>query len=221
MEWFSVWWNELGLIGQIMACAAIPMTVVMLLQLVLMIIGVGFDGDTDGDTGDVDIDEGGFETNAETSPPDSKGDGSSSVFRVFTIRGIVAFFALGGWEGLAALAAGLHPFWAIQISLFAGVCALLLAAIVIRLALRMQASGNLNINNAISQIGDVYIRIPSGRSNKGKVTLLLQERFVELDAVTDNDTDIMPNSKVEVVAVVDGDCLVVSPVAESNEQDSE
>ena len=207
MEWFSVWWGNLGLIGQIMACAAIPMTVVMILQLILMIIGVGIGSEADGE-----LDDGGIDSNAETTPPESKTGGSPSTFKVFTIRGIVAFFALGGWAGLAALTAGVHPFWAIQISIFVGVCALLLAAIIIRLALKMQTSGNININNAISQTADVYIRIPSGRSDKGKVTMLLQERFVELEAVTDNDSDILPESKVEVIAITNDGCLVVSPV---------
>ena len=210
MEWFTVWWNSIGLIGQIMACFAIPMTIVMLLQLVLMIIGVGFGSEADGD-----IDDGAIDPSAEASPPESNVYKSAGTFKIFTMRGIVAFFALGGWAGLAALTAGLHPFWAIQISLFVGVCALLLAAIVIRLALRMQTSGNININNAIAQTADVYIRIPSKRTERGKVTMLLQERFVELDAVTDNDTDLMPNSKVEVIAVTQEDCLVVSPVRES------
>ena len=211
MEWFSIWWSNLGLIGQVMACAAIPMTVVMILQLILMIIGVGIGSEADGD-----LDDGAIDSNAETSPPDSKSCGSASTFKVFTIRGIVAFFALGGWAGLAALTAGLHPFWAIQISLFIGVCALLLAAVVIRLALKMQTSGNINLNNAITQTADVYIRIPSGRSEKGKVTMLLQERFVELDAVTDSDTDILPETKVEVFAITKDNCLVVGPVQETD-----
>jgi len=213
VEWFSLWWNNLGLIGQVMACAAIPMTVVMFLQMILMIIGVGFGGETDGD-----IDDGAIDSNAETTPPDSRGSSNTSTFKIFTIRGIVAFFALGGWAGLAALAAGLHPFWAIQISLFIGVCALLLASIIIRLALRMQTSGNINLNNAISQTAEVYIRIPSERSDKGKVTMILQDRFVELDAVTDNETDIMPESKVKVEAIIDEDCLVVSPVIKKIKQ---
>ena len=207
MEWFSTWWNDLGLIGQIMACAAIPMTVIMLMQLVLMIIGVGFGNETDSD-----VDDGVIDSNVETSPQEASCSGNTSVLKIFTIRGIVAFFALGGWAGLAALAAGLHPFWAIQISLFAGVCALMLAAIVIRLALRMQTSGNLNINNAVAQTADVYIRVPAARSEKGKVTMLLQERFVELDAVTDDETDILPETKVEVISITDGDTLVVRPV---------
>ena len=247
MEWFYSWWNNLGLIGQIMACAAIPMTVVMILQLILMLIGIGFESDSDGDVdGDVDVDVGVdvdvdvgvdvdgevdvdadvggidaddivIDAHAETSPHDASYSGKAGILKIFTVRGIVAFFALGGWAGLAALSAGIHPLWAIQISLFVGVCALLLAAIVIRLALRMQTSGNLDINNAISQTAEVYIRIPSSRSEKGKVTMLLQERFVELDAVTDYDVELMPGTKVNVVDLVDGDCLVVSPMSEETE----
>jgi len=210
MEWFSIWWSNLGLVGQIMACAAIPMTVVMILQFILMIIGVGFGSDSDGD---VDVDDVVTDAYTETTPQEAGTSGdTTSVFKVFTIRGIVAFFALGGWAGLAALTAGLHAFWSIQISLFVGVCAMLLAAIAIRLALKMQASGNINLSNAVSQTADVYIRIPSARSEKGKVTMLLQERFVELDAITDSDTDLMPESKVKVVAITDGNCLVVKAI---------
>jgi len=216
MEWFGIWWNDLGLIGQIMAMSAIPMTVVMLLQLVLMIIGVGFGSDTDGD-----VDDGVIESNVETTPPDTKGNGNTGIFRIFTIRGIVAFFALGGWAGIAALSMGLHPFWAIQIAIFIGVCALLLAAIIIRLALRMQTSGNIVLSNAISQNADVYIRIPALRTDTGKVTMLLQERFVELDAVTDSEVDLMPDTRVEVIAVDGRNCLIVKAMenieTESNE----
>ena len=207
MEWFSIWWNGLGFIGQLMACAAIPMTVVMILKFVLLIIGVGFGSETDGD-----IDESEIDTNVETSPHETTNSSNPGVLRIFTIRGIVAFFALGGWAGLASLAAGLHPFWAIQISLFAGTCALLLAAIVIRLALRMQTSGNLNLKNAISKTAEVYIKIPPLRTDKGKVVLLLQERFTELDAVTDFETALLPETKVEVIGIEDDDCLVVKPV---------
>jgi len=216
MEWFSVWWNELGLIGQIMACAAIPMTVVMILQLILMLIGVGFGSEADGELDDVSVDP-----NTDTTPQEAASSENVSVFRIFTIRGIVAFFALGGWTGLAALSAGVHPFWAIQFSLFVGVCALLLAAIVIRLALKMQTSGNLNLKNAVSQTGDVYIRIPPARSDKGKITMLLQERFVELDAITDHDAEIEPESKVEVIAITDDDCVVVKPVKIDTSEDDE
>jgi len=205
MAWIQDWWQGLGLAGQIMACAAIPMSVVMLLQLVLMIIGIGFGGDSDSDYDSDGADDGG-----------NDGGSNPDVARIFTIRGIVAFFALGGWAGLAALTAGIPVLWSVQISLLSGAAAMLLASVVIKLALRMQSSGNLNLSNAISQTADVYITIPPSRSQTGKVTMLLQERFVELDAMTDSETALRPNTKVEVVGLAGDDCLLVSPVAEQN-----
>jgi len=262
MEWFSVWWENLGMLGRIFAYSAIPMTVVMVLQFILLLIGVGFGSDADGDvevdsdtgadfdtdgemgldgnidfsvdTGiDTDIDTG-IDTDVDTDI-DTDGDavlgeissymdrsvkevdsrGSFSILKVFTIRGIVAFFALGGWAGIAALSAGISAFWSVQIAVFAGVSALLLASIVIRLALRMQESGNINLKNTLEQTAEVYIRIPPARSEKGKVTMLLQERFVEIDAITDCDVELLPQSMVEVVALADGDCLVVRPISDN------
>jgi hypothetical protein len=214
MGWFTVWWQSLGFVGQVMACAAIPMTVVMLLQLLLMIIGVGFGGDSDGDIDGDDVDVG------ADNPANEAGSygNSPSILRIFTIRGIVAFFALGGWAGLAALSAGIPILWSIQIAVLCGAAALLLASIVIRLALRMQDSGNINIKNALSLNGDVYITIPPSRKNIGKVTMVLQERFVELDAVTDSESEIRPNTKVEVIGFAGKDCLVVRPVSEQLKQ---
>jgi len=214
MEWFVTWWQGIGLVGQVMACAAIPMTVVMLLQLLLMIIGVGFGGDSDGDIDGDDVDVG------ADNPANEAGSygNSPSILRIFTIRGIVAFFALGGWAGLAALSAGIPILWSIQIAVLCGAAALLLASVVIRLALRMQDSGNINIKNALSLIGDVYITIPPSRKNFGKVTMVLQERFVELDAVTDSESEIRPNTKVEVIGFAGKDCLVVRPVSEQLKQ---
>ena len=211
MAWFTGWWQGLSLAGQVMACAAIPMTIVMLLQLVLMIIGAGFGGGSE-----TDFDSEGAESDAD-HPANEAGSNSSSIWRIFTIRGIVAFFALGGWAGLAALTAGIPLLWSIQIALLSGVAALLLASFVLQLALKMQDSGNLNLKNALSNTAEVYITIPPSRSNTGKVTMLLQERFVELDAVTDGDSEIKPNTKVEVVALADKGCLVVRPLAENIE----
>jgi len=256
MEWFFVWWESLGLLGRIFACSAIPMTVIMILQFILLLIGVGFGSEADGDVEvdsdvdtdfdtDVDVDAGlagnidygvdtgvdtGFDTDGDTDGDAVLGEISSyldrsvkevdsrsntSILKIFTIRGIVAFFALGGWAGLAAMSAGVPAFWAIQIAIFVGVAALLLASIMIRLALRMQESGNLNLMNTLEHTAEVYIRIPPARSDKGKVTMLLQERFVELDAVTDSDVELVPNSKVEIVALADSDCLVVRPLTDS------
>ena len=149
-----------------------------------------------------------------------------NLVRILTVRGIVAFFAIGGWAGLAALTAGIRPLFSIQIALLSGVAAMLLASFAIRFALKMQSSGNISLRNALSQTAEVYITIPPSRSNIGKVTMVLQERFIEADAVTDFETPIKPNTKVEIVGLASADCVVVSPVEaniinEEKEEDKE
>ena len=194
-----------------MAFAAIPMTVVMFLQLILMLFGYGFGSDADGD-----VDSDTVDTTADNTAYEAGSNTGSTILKMFTIRGIVAFFALGGWAGLAALTAGVPLIWSIQISLLSGVAALVLASVVIRLALRMQDSGTLNIKNAMAQVGEVYITIPPSRSRTGKVMVLVQERLVELEAVTDSETEIRPNTKVEVVGIEENDRLVVRVVNEQS-----
>ena len=51
MVWFNDWWVSIGLLGQIMACAAIPMTLIMILQLILLLMGGG-----PGEGADTDVD---------------------------------------------------------------------------------------------------------------------------------------------------------------------
>ena len=234
MGWFVEWWQGIGIVGQVMACMAIPGSLVLVLQAILMLIGAGFGGEAgeiDGDVSDVDFD--GPDTAGIDSGLDNDAEGldvhgdvglSSSVgreptasdsesVRIVTVRGIIAFFAIGGWAGLAAISSGIPSIWSVQIALLSGVAAMILASLVIKLALRMQSSGNIDLRNALSQTAEVYITIPPSRANTGKVMMLLQERFVEIDAVTDNPEPIKPNTKVEVVGLMSRDCLVVQPEA--------
>ena len=57
---FIEWWNGLGTLLQVFYCIAIPATLVLLIQTVMMLIGMGDDGDVDGigdgDVGDADLD---------------------------------------------------------------------------------------------------------------------------------------------------------------------
>ena len=212
MQWFIDWWVSLGLMGQIFALAAIPMTIVMILQAVLMLIGVGSMGAVETDGGG----SGDFELGPDGSNDaviDANATGLQGVHhdpvRFFTVRGIVAFFALGGWAGLAVLALGWPAVFAVPVSLLTGVAAMSLASAVIRLLLRMQQSGNLDYRNAINLDADVYVAVPPARSGFGKVTMIFQERFVEVDAVTDSETALKVGTKVLVVALESSTRVVV------------
>jgi hypothetical protein len=213
------------MLGQVLACAALPATVIMVIQTALL-LGGAFGGDGDADAGHLDaghaghLDAGGdadtdFDV-ADDADGDFDGDAvghASHVddgLRVFTVRGIVAFLAVGGWTGIALLRTG--EVTAMLGAVAAGMAALLFAALVIRWVLRLQGSGNIAVSNAVKQVATVYIPIPPARAATGRVTMLLQGRFAELDAVTDDETPLKTGESVRVVGVLGENCLVVSKV---------
>ncbi len=96
------WWYSLTIVQQIFACVAIAATVVLVIQTILLLFGLGFG--TDADSSDLD-------SAGEMGQPDApdfhlEGEAAShdmdahDGLRLFTVRGIVAFFAVEGWTGL-------------------------------------------------------------------------------------------------------------------------
>ena len=77
------WWNNLSLVSQIFTAMAVPATVVMIIQALLLLLGIG------GGDGDVDVDD--------ISDIDAE---ASEGLSLISVRGIVAFFSVGGWAGL-------------------------------------------------------------------------------------------------------------------------
>ena len=197
------WWNALSGVQQGFMFAAIPATLVLVIQTVLIFVGQGSGGadlDGDGIPDGIDLDGDGV----PDGPADLDGD-----LRVFTVRGIVAFFAVFGWTG-AAILGGKLPLWFAAVGAFAaGAAAMVLIALLMKAMLKLQQSGNINPKNAVGKSGVVYITIPAAREGSGKVNLVLQERYCELDAITDSPTPIPTGREITVVNVTTLGTLVV------------
>ena len=81
----------------------------------------------------------------------------------------------------------------------------------IRTALRLQHSGNININNAIGNNGEVYIPIPPEKSGVGKVSVIVQDRLCELSAVTNAERTLKTGEKITVMGIEKEGVLLVAP----------
>ena len=123
--------------------------------------------------------------------------------------GVLSFLAITGWAGLALIEAALPAVLAIGVALGLGVLAMYLCAVVMRSFKRMGAQGNLNVVNARGMFAEAYMPIPAHRAGIGKVTLTMQGRFVELDAVTDDGKDIPTGARVVVMGEVDNGTVLV------------
>lgn len=190
------WWNGMTLLEQILACIAVPSTLLLVIQLIMTIVGLG-----DGSDGDVPDD-------LEDDVSFDEADGEIGL-RVFTIRGLTAFFTLLGWVGLLVSKTGAHAMIAILCGVLAGVTAMFLIAMLVKYAIKLQDDGTLDYKNALGLSGTVYITIPARRTEKGKINLMLQGHYMELEAVTDEDEDIKFGAEIVVIGLSGTNTLVV------------
>ena len=186
------WFLEMSALEQVFFWIAIVASVLLVVQIVMLIISFG-GGDLDAD-GDFDS----FDGDADT-------DGGLSIF---TVKGLTAFFALGGWCGFTAASYLPGNIWApILIAVVTGTLALLGVGIALRLISKLTCSGNLETEKLVGKIATVYVSIPANRSGRGKITLTAQGKYMEIDAVTDGER-IATDEQVEIVSYVDDFAVV-------------
>lgn len=189
------WWNELDLIQQIFALIALPSTVLIIVQTVLLLIGIGADSDADVDADGID-------------GLDLADDGLA----IFSIRGILSMLCITGWVAVALLETSLPAGISIAIAIVCGIATLIGMAFLMRAINKLQSSGNIDIGNCIGKIGEVYIPVPASGNGSGKVNLTVQEKFSEFTAITTSGDQLKTGSFVRVVAVSESGVLVVEPI---------
>lgn len=227
----AAWWQTLTTLEQVLLYIAVPATLVLIIQTVLLFVGGGPEGD--GDLSHDGVPDGG--DGAPDGVPDALPDGApdgppegdfishggemeahggeeppSQALHIFTLRGVVAFLTLFGWSGLWFSQMGLPGFLAAFLAVPVGFAGMVAIALMVREALKLQYDGTLNPRNALGRPGEVYLAIPPARSGQGKVTVLVQEQLREFEAVTDSP-DPIPTGAPVVVTGLAGDALLVAP----------
>lgn len=197
-------WNSLDFATQVFYCIAIPSTLVLLIQTVLMFIGIGDDAD-----GDIDIEGGGVDGDIGDDIYDLNDAAGLDGLRIFTVRGIIAFFVVFGWVGIAMNGAGAPIFATIPVAVVSGFAMMVLIAFLLRAVMKLRSDGNTDNRNAIGIAGKVHLTIPPSRSGEGKVHIMLQGAYVERNAVTDSEEALVTGSEVVVVGVSGQTDLIV------------
>lgn len=195
------WYNGLTVLGQVYLWIAAIATVFLVIQIVLMCFSsFGGDLDLDGD-GDIDVD-------------------LDSGVSIFTIKGLTAFLAVGGWVGLltCTLTSENMQWLSVITALVSGAAAWALVVVFMRIMIKLQCNGALEPDKLIGQQATVYVSIPAKRGGRGKITLNAQGKYMELDAVTDGDK-LPVDMKVEILAS-ESDYMVVKQVNNGEADDT-
>ena len=203
------WWESLSTFSQVLACMAIPATLILLIQTILTLIGIGDNG-VDSDIGDADIDadaaDGVF--GAELTDGDSDPFGLDGL-RIFSVRGIIAFFVVFGWTGILLDSLSLSPVISVGVGAVAGFLIMLLIALLFRAVMKLESDGNVDNRNALGVSGTVYLKIPPNREGTGKVNIMIQGSYCERDAVTDENEALPTGCEIVVMSLSGQNTLVV------------
>lgn len=195
MEDLSVWYNGLSDTMRVFWICGGVSTLIFLIQFAMTFIGIG---DTDAD----------FDF--------SGGEGDTMDFggmmSLFSVRNIVNFFMGFGWGGVCI---GQYTDNKLFLYLGATIIGLIFVAIffyLIKQLLKLESSGNIDMNDCVGKVCNVYLRIPAARSGKGKVQMSINGTIIEWDAITDDKDIISTGSQVKVIEVTGGSTLLVERV---------
>ncbi|MEM1259534.1 MAG: hypothetical protein AAGC45_13685 [Bacteroidota bacterium] len=184
------WFEALTLFEKIYWIVALAGSAVLLVLIAMTLMG----GDVE-DLGDVDADI----------------DGDTGIgFQFLSFKNLMGFLTIFGWSGLACLDNGLSTGPTIVISVICGLLMMLAMASLFYYLSKLQSSGTLNLKNAKDQIGEVYLTVGANRSKIGKVSVNVQGTLRELQALTDEDNDLVQGNVVKVHDVTDTGILIVN-----------
>lgn len=187
------WWNGLDLAQQIFALVGVGSTVILVIQMAMLLFGLGDDSDADVDDIDGDI-----------------GDGDGLA--LFTFKGIIAMLSITGWTGVIFLGTEMPVTLSYILAFLCGFAALVVMAYTMKAVSKLQSSGNIDLGNAVGKVGQVYIPIKPSGSAAGKVNITVQGQYSEFSAITTSDKTLATGSYVRVVAVDEAGTLVVEPI---------
>ncbi len=195
----ELWWESLGLVGQMLACVAVPATIIIVIQAVFAMFfseepETEVDNYSAPDVDDIDDISGKF---------DARG------VQFFTIRGFLTFFAIFGWSGIFFLKLDINTYLSLAFAIGLGFIFMVITAYIFSFFVSMQNSGNMEIESSIGLDGTVYIRIPANRSGVGKINAVVSGRYAEFDAMTDSEEIIPTGAVIKVVGLVNETVLLV------------
>lgn len=163
-------------------------------QLLLAAVGIG-------DHHDISIDH---DTNFSHG-------GGAGFWHLFSFRAIVSALTVFGLAGMASHTAKLAQPMPPLIAAASAMAVALLVGFVMRSMNKLAADGTSDIQNTRGATGTVYLPVPGKNAGLGKVQLDVQNRTLELQAVT-FDQALETGTKIVVVDVVAPDTVEVIAV---------
>lgn len=195
------WWTGLPALAQGFFAAAVFCSVLFLWQFFSALSGLGGEGD-------IDVD--GMDDVFDGAGPD--GDLASDlqgldVFRLLSLRSVLAFALLFSWAAALYLGQGVSTAGAMVRATLWGVAGMAVVATFFWLLPRLTEEGTAQTRTAVGQTGEVYIGIPQGGDGQVRVLIGGQVRFVKARGA--DGVAVAPGRSITVTGVANDGALLV------------
>ncbi|MDE7327282.1 MAG: hypothetical protein K2N63_13580 [Lachnospiraceae bacterium] len=221
------WWEGLSGALKVLYIIAVPSTLLLLVQTVMIVLGfgensmdanpsdtsgIGMEGDFSMDGGgDISVDDFDLDLDGATADSDVGAGSEFGTLRLFTLQGIVAFLTTFSWTSICFVKGGMQLMPSLLLGILVGSIMMYAVAKLMQVSGKLAENGTFRIKSTIGESALVYVTIPEKGENGGKVTLTMESGFVELSAVTEGDVPIPAGMTVRITDVV-GDTVVVEKV---------
>jgi len=172
-------------------------SIVLFIQMIVILIG---GSDLDFDLGEV---------------------GEGGATGIFSIRSIGSFFTGFGWTGAMFLQNDHSVGVATLAATLVGSLILVGFLSLMRWLHGFKTDGTVNYENAVGNVGTVYIPIPPKRKGMGQIQVDVQGRISTVDAVSDSEEKIENRTPVRVESLVDKRTLLVKTLEEEASKEKE
>ena len=207
MEAFNAWWAGLSMLNHGFYIAALFFSVFFLWQLITAVIGMG--------AGDTDIDSSVDHSWEHNAPADSHD--TMFVFKLLSIRSIIAFATLFSWAGALYINQGVPVSTALIYALVWGLVAMVIVSLLMHLLGRMTETGNMRINSCLGATGSVHLDIPVDRL--GEIRVACSGVMTHFRARTEGDKPLQAGTEARVVKVLGPNIVEVVAVNQNEGKD--
>lgn len=185
----------LPLMLQIYWAMAIIASVIFVIQAIMTF--AGFDADSDMDVDDP----------SQALPESGGSDFDADGFHLVSVKSIISFILGFGWTGALCWDYISSPVLLGFVSFLVGLLFMATIAFLLYQVLKLNKDNTFRVEQTIGKPAEVYLRIPAGRQETGKITISVNGSMHELEALSD---EMLPTgTKVRILEVVEGDTVLV------------
>jgi len=139
---------------------------------------------------------GGLELDVEIGSTDVETDAGG----IGLIKGFLTFLSIGSWVMKVTIVTSDSPIIALFVGLVSGVLAFFVLNYLFKLLLKNESNVNWNMDDALFQVGEVYLKIPAKKGN-GIITVDINGTPRELKAKAEKNKEIPTGAKIMVVRI--------------------